>query len=242
MRAPSLILGGFLLSALAYGAGADGKIWDGVYTKAQAARGKTEYEKHCTNCHIADLNGSTRGPALKGERFMSAWQNGSVSNLFRKMRDSMPYNYPDTVPEEVKLDILTYLLQSNGFPDGAAELKLDTNELDDIQIVQRGQTGLPNFVLVQMVGCLAQGPDQHWMLTRATEPVATKETGVTQAASTEASAEPLGTLTFRLISANAFQPGPHAGHKMEARGLLYREPGESRLNLTSLAMAGTTCP
>jgi hypothetical protein len=28
---------------------------------------------------------------------------------------------------------------------------------------------------------------------------------------------------------------------MEARGLLYRDAGENRLNLTSLQMAGVTC-
>ena len=147
----------------------------------------------------------------------------------------MPYNYPDTVPEPVKLDILTYLLRSNGFPDGASDLKLDAAELDDIQIVQRGQSGVANFTLVEVVGCLAQGPNQTWMLTRASDPVAVKENGPATAAA------PPETQTFRLISAAAFQPAPYVGHTMEARGLLYREVAENRINLTSLKMAGTDC-
>jgi hypothetical protein len=39
----------------------------------------------------------------------------------------------------------------------------------------------------------------------------------------------------------AFQAESHKGHKMEARGLLYREPNYAELNLTSLAMIASTC-
>lgn len=55
-----------------------------------------------------------------------------------------------------------------------------------------------------------------------------------------AEAQRLASETFRLVSVNAFKPAPHAGHKMEAKGLLYREPGESRLNLASLQMVGSS--
>jgi hypothetical protein len=49
----------------------------------------------------------------------------------------------------------------------------------------------------------------------------------------------LGTKTFLLLSAKPFEPESHVGHKMEARGLIYNDPGDLRLTLTSLAMAGT---
>jgi hypothetical protein len=41
-----------------------------------------------------------------------------------------------------------------------------------------------------------------------------------------------------LLSAKPFNPEAHLGHKMEARGLIYNEPGELRLTLTALTMAG----
>src|SRR5215831_3595826 len=129
-------------------------IWDGVYTAAQAERGKTAYDTSCTNCHNRDLAGSVRAPALKGDKFMLSWQNGSINNLFSKIRFSMPATYPETVSDEVKLDIVAYLLQQNGFPAGAAELKMAPDQLEAIQIVQKGRTELPNFVLVQAGGCL----------------------------------------------------------------------------------------
>jgi hypothetical protein len=39
----------------------------------------------------------------------------------------------------------------------------------------------------------------------------------------------------------AFNPVPHSHHKMEARGLLYRQPEENRLSLTSLRILSPTC-
>ena len=38
-----------------------------------------------------------------------------------------------------------------------------------------------------------------------------------------------------------FKPEAHKGHKMEARGLLYRDQTDARLNLTSLQMLGASC-
>lgn len=108
-RLALLLAGTVSLAFSAETAPDDGKIWNGVFTAAQADRGKADFEKSCSNCHVSDLSGSVRAPALRGDRFMQNWQNGSVAALFSKMRDSMPANYPETVPEETKIDILAYL-------------------------------------------------------------------------------------------------------------------------------------
>jgi len=217
------------------------KIWNGVYTAGQAQRGKTAFEKECSNCHNRDLNGSARGPALHGERFMLNWVNGSVNTLYSKIRFSMPATYPETVADDVKLDIVAYLLQVNEFPAGSAELKIDGDELDGIQIVKKGSTEVPNFALVQVVGCLSQTGNNTWTLTRTSDPVPTRDEISTPAMLKAAEAKPLGTQAFLLVSTGAFHPEPHKGEKMEARGLLYREPGENRLNRTSLQTIATTC-
>ncbi len=217
------------------------KIWSGVYTTAQAERGKTAFDKECTNCHNRDLNGSARGPALHGDRFMLDWVNGSVNNLYSKIRFSMPANYPETVADDVKLDIVAYLLQVNEFPAGSAELKTDEDELEGIQIVKKGATEVPNFALVQVIGCLAQGTNNSWTLTNTTDPLQTREETSTAAALKGAEGKSLGAQTYLLVSAAAFHPESHAGQKVEARGLLYREPGENRLNLTSLQTVAQSC-
>ncbi len=91
-------------------------VWSGVYTEAQAQRGKAAFEKKCVLCHNIDLNGNRSFPALHGDRFLADWWNTSVGIIFRKIRDTMPDIYPDTVDPETKLDILSYILQQNNFP------------------------------------------------------------------------------------------------------------------------------
>jgi mono/diheme cytochrome c family protein len=231
MRLPLLVLAAGILA----GQQPD-KIWDGVFTAAQAQRGKASFDKECSNCHNQDLNGSARAPGLRGDRFLGNWLNGSVNALYSKIRFSMPATYPETVSDAVKLDILTYLLEVNGFPAGSAELKMDADELERIQIVRKGAREVPNFVLVRVVGCLEPGPKNTWVLTKTSEPIAIRED--TPADSQNAS---LGAQTFVLVSAAQFQPESHRGEKMEARGLLYREPAENRLNLTALQRVAASC-
>jgi len=212
------------------------RIWSGIYTTAQAERGKTAFVKSCSNCHNSTLDGTARAPALHGDRFMADWIDTNVYTLFTKLRDTMPATYPETVADDVKLDILTYLLQANSFPAGSAELKLDEKELTNIQIVKQGVREIPNFALVELTGCLKQGPGNSWTLTNASDPVATKEE-----VSTAPKSGPLGTQTYLLVSVTAFNPASHQGQKMEARGLLYRQPNDNRINLTSLQTVSPDC-
>jgi S-disulfanyl-L-cysteine oxidoreductase SoxD len=220
---------------------ADSKIWNGVYTAAQAERGKDNFEKSCSNCHNSDLNGSVRAPSLRGDRFLRNWENGSANVLFVKLRDSMPATYPDTVSDETKIDILAFLLQENGFPAGNNELKLDQRELDDIQIVQKDAQTTPNFAFVRMVGCLTQG-SKGWQLTRSSEPAVSKDEKPTPAALKDAAGQLLGTETFGLLSITPLNPESHKDRKVEARGLLYRDSGRNLVNLTSLDTVGEKCP
>ncbi len=240
-RLALLLAGTVSLAFSAETAPDDGKIWNGVFTAAQADRGKADFEKSCSNCHVSDLSGSVRAPALRGDRFMQNWQNGSVAALFSKMRDSMPANYPETVPEETKIDILAYLLEQNAFPAGSTELKLDEKQLADIQIVQKGNLAAANFALVRMVGCLTQGPGKGWTLNRASEPLVSKDETATPAALKDAAESPPGTQTFELLSVAAFKPESRIGQRVEARGLLYRQGNRSLLTLTSLEDLGTRC-
>src|SRR5204863_5300342 len=87
------------------------KIWDGVFTSGQAARGKTDFDTNCSRCHHLALIGSERGPAIKGRTFLSHWDKDTVAGLFSKIRDTMPQGNSGTVRDEVKIDILSYILQ-----------------------------------------------------------------------------------------------------------------------------------
>jgi len=214
------------------------RIWQGVYTTAQAERGKATFTTACLRCHGADLSGTT-APALKGERFQMTWGGDTVEGLFGKIRDTMPPNFGTVVDDQAKLDVVAYILQTNGYPAGQTELVLQSPDLAAAQILKKGeQATVQNFSLVQTVGCLARGPDDRWLLTRTADPLTARDETPTAQAIASAAKRPLGTKTFLLLSVKPFNPESHQGHKMEARGLIYNEPGDLRLTLTSLQMAG----
>jgi quinoprotein glucose dehydrogenase len=216
------------------------RIWQGVYSAAQAERGKATFNDACIRCHGADLAGTT-APALKGDRFMSTFGNETVDRLFVKIRDTMPPNFGTAVlGDAAKIDIVSYILQTNGFPAGGPELT--AAGLAGMQIVRKGEQAIvTNFALVETVGCLTRGPGDSWMLTKTTEPAVTRDDAPTPEALTAAAGRALGTGTFLLLSARPYGPAAHQGHKMEARGLVYKDPVDARLTLTSLQMVGTNC-
>ncbi len=112
---------------------------DGVYSADQALRGKSGYDGVCARCHGVPLTGSEgNGPALKGPAFLAHWDHDTLGGLFTKIRDTMPQGSPGTLTDEVKIQILAYVLQQNGYPAGANELPLDVSALDAVNIQQRG--------------------------------------------------------------------------------------------------------
>ena len=114
------------------------KVWDGVYTAAQAARGKPRFEASCSRCHNIALAGSERGPALKGSAFWSKWENESLGGLYTVIRDTMPRDGgASVVSDEIKTDILAYILSVSGMPAGNDELKVDLRALDGIKIAKK---------------------------------------------------------------------------------------------------------
>lgn len=205
-------------------------IWQGVYSAAQAERGRGTFLTTCQRCHGADLAGNN-GPALRGERFMTTWGGGSVTRLFEKIRDTMPPFATSTLDDATKLDVVAFILQSNGFP--AARNDLALGDLESIQVVAQGeQLKVQNFARVQVVGCLARGGDtDKWVLTGASEPaVATDNAPVSSGAG--------GTGRVVLINAGQFNPDAQVGQRVDARGLIYREGGESLLAVTALKSTG----
>jgi len=217
------------------------RIWQGVYSTAQAERGKTIFNTTCLRCHGEDLAGNT-APALKGDRFQTSWGGDVVESLFTKVRDTMPPNFGTILDDQVKLDIVTYILQTNGFPAGNSDLLVGSADLATTQILKKGeQATVQNFSLVQTVGCLAAGPNNTWILTRTAEPLTTRDEAPSDRGLASAASRPLGSKTFRLISVAPFKPESYTGQKVEARGLIYTEPGDERLNLTSLKPTGGNC-
>jgi hypothetical protein len=190
----------------------------------------------CVRCHGADLGG-TSAPALRGERFMSTWGGETVSRLFEKIRDTMPPLFGTFVSDDAKMDIVGYILRSNGYPAGATELAAGPG-LTSIQIVGKGdQSKVQNFALVQLVGCLAR-VENGWRLSQSAEPVPATAEPPGPEVLAQAAAKPLGTGDYLLLNASPFDPASQQGQKVEARGLIYNDPDDGRLTVTSLKSLG----
>lgn len=215
-------------------------VWDGVYTAEQAARGEAVYKSHCLSCHQADFSGTEEASPLVGEPFMQAWREDTVGNLYTRVRNLMPFDEPATLGDAAYLDSVAYLLQANGFPAGSRELT--AAGAADVRIeAEDGPGEVPSFALVQVVGCLARGDDGAWVLTQATPAVRTADPSESSPEALAALAgQPLGTRTFELMAVYP-DPAPHAGHVMEAKGFLIRDPAGDRINVSSIGMVAAAC-
>jgi hypothetical protein len=100
----------------------------------------------------------------------------------------------------------------------------------------------PNDVpIVEVIGCLTQGPGNAWLVTRATEP-AKAPIGFSKPEELKAAeARALGTLTFRLLGLAEFAPADHNGHRVVVKGLWIKDANDPRLNVTSLMTASAAC-
>jgi mono/diheme cytochrome c family protein len=228
-------------------------VWEGLYTAAQAERGKATFDRSCSRCHNANLRGSDRGPTLVGNEFLGSWLDGTLEALFSFIRDSMPDGNASTVTDARKADVLAYILERNGFPAGAAELPPDTSKLEMVQLLREGVApGLLNLSFVQVVGCLepepgnggdgALGTGNRWLLTHSSARPGSRGRVVSAVELERARTRALGTDTYTLVSVAPFEPATRSGHKVAAKGLLYRQPGDERLNLTALETLADACP
>ena len=108
---------------------------DGVYSDAQASRGEGLYGQQCAACHSADLSGSG-APALAGTDFLSSWDKMPVADLVEKIATSMPSSSPGSLSRGQATDLVAFILKSNKFPAGPADLDSDVAALKAINIVK----------------------------------------------------------------------------------------------------------
>ena len=213
-------------------------IWAGVYTTAQADRGRSVIDHHCSECHHSDLSGG-EGPALVGPTFMVKWEMLTVERLFHKIRDTMPESGSD-VTELEKLDAVAYILQQNGFPAGAAELTDAPGALAALRMVPRDGPQPPRTgALVQAVGCLQEAAGNKWVLTGSTDPHVTTPDPLSAADMQALSAAPPGTNTIELLG--IYPPVPLAQNTVLIRGLFIKTATAMRINVTSTELIHLEC-
>ena len=219
-------------------------VLDGVYTAAQAAKGRTGYETNCMRCHEV-VDDDPQGPPLMGRGFIDRWREENLDVLFGYMKTNMPAGSDVRLSDETFLQVLAYILAANAFPEGTDDLTPD--KLGSIRLVGKdGPRPLPPNTLVQLIGCLTEGSSGNWMLTKASKPARIRRVEETSAEELKGlKTRPLGTQTFRLRNFRNirfdFDPDPYKGHKVKATGVFIPRPDNDRINLTSLETVISTC-
>ena len=93
----------------------------------------------------------------------------------------------------------------------------------------------------EVVGCLVTESSGGWLLQHANEPV-TSQTQASSSLELEAAKDrPLGNEHYELFGTRVFNPSSHAGERVAVKGVLLGEPGDFRLNVTSLQTVGADC-
>ena len=103
----------------------------GVYTAAQAARGRSIYQISCASCHSA---ASHAGPV-----FAAKWEGRLLWELYRYVSEQMPKSEPGSLTPKEYASLVAYLLKMNDIPPGGDEIPADSTALKRIRIVVKAQ-------------------------------------------------------------------------------------------------------
>lgn len=98
----------------------------GVYSDAQAAKGRTAFQMYCASCHAAS--------DYAGEQFRMNWFGRRVSDLFRVLKTTMPEDNIGGLSDDDYTRVITYILKLNGFPAGPDSLPADSTRMRAIRI------------------------------------------------------------------------------------------------------------
>src|SRR5262245_50179655 len=86
---------------------------EGVYTEAQAERGRDLYAGMCRSCHTV----ATHTPTFK-----VSWSGRPLSELFEYISQNMPQNSPGALSPDEYTSVLAYMLRMLGMPAGQTDL------------------------------------------------------------------------------------------------------------------------
>jgi len=101
----------------------------GVYTAAQAERGKKVFEAKCTACHDT--------ARFTGEVFLDPWAGKPLKDVWDIASGTMPEDNPGSLKQQEYGDILAYFLALNAFPAGEAELEGSAAAMAAIKIEKK---------------------------------------------------------------------------------------------------------
>lgn len=108
------------------GSGAGGSALEGVFTSAQASRGREQFELTCRACHtVAEHTGA---------KFGAKWTGTTLNELFELISNVMPEGDPGSLKPEQYASIVAFFLKESGYPEGQKELPSEVDALKKIRV------------------------------------------------------------------------------------------------------------
>ena len=101
---------------------------DGSFTINQAVSGWSVYGLQCSECHGQGLEGM-EAPPLSGVDFLNSWAGQTTDELLAYLRDTMPPGQAGSLSDQSYVDLVAYLLESNGALPGERILTADAGLL-----------------------------------------------------------------------------------------------------------------
>lgn len=102
---------------------------DGVYTAAQAERGKKAFTSSCTTCHDTDR--------FSGASFAEAWTDKPLKEIWDVASGTMPEDNPGSLKQQEYADIIAYFLSLNEYPAGDTELAPGAGPMANIKVEKK---------------------------------------------------------------------------------------------------------
>jgi cytochrome c-type protein NapC len=94
----------------------------GWFTVEQADAGKELFERSCSPCHGAQLEGIAGTPGLRGASWQQRFAGAKLLTVWGEIKGPMAQYANVTLSTQQSLDILAFLLQQNGLPAGSQPL------------------------------------------------------------------------------------------------------------------------
>lgn len=105
----------------------------GIYTEAQAKRGRRVYSSSCQSCHSPQSH--------TGATFAQWWRGKQLSDLFTFVLTRMPKNDPGSLYPEDVADVIAYLMKMNAMPTGSEEIYPEADSLKKFRIETKKVAG-----------------------------------------------------------------------------------------------------
>lgn len=109
-----------------------------LYTGEQAQAGKEQYADHCAACHGHNLEGKV-GPTLKGPNFARKTSGYTIGSTFSYVANQMPGGNPGSLEEDQYVQIMSYILEENGYLAGEEELTYDGALRSDAALISKSE-------------------------------------------------------------------------------------------------------